>query len=317
MKKPRHPHLRRALKGLFVVFLIFVAVLLVRYARSVDWAHVGDAIASYRNTTLMAAAALTLTSYLLYCGYDLAARVYSHHSLSTRRVMVITLISYAFSLNIGAVIGSAGFRYRLYSRSGLHVGTINRIVAFSISTNWLGYAAVAGTVFAAHVLAPPPNWKIDITGLRLLGFALLAVVVAYLVACRVSHGRVLHVRGRHFRLPSLRLAFLQLVLASASWSAMGAILYMLLEQQVAYPVVLGVLLLAAVASAIAHIPAGIGVLEAVFVALLGHAVAQPKLFAALLVYRTFYYLVPLLLGMVLYAAFEAKGKRAALGAGSR
>jgi glycosyltransferase 2 family protein len=312
VKKPSHPNLRRALKGLFVVFLLFVAVLLVRYARSVDWAHVGQAIAGYRTTTLIAAAALTMGSYLLYCGYDLAARVYSHHALSTRRVMVITLISYAFSLNIGAVIGSAGFRYRLYSRSGLNVGTINRIVAFSISTNWLGYAAVAGTVFAAHVLSPPPDWEIDTTGLRLLGFALLAVVVAYLIACRVSHGRVFHLRGRHFRLPSLRLALLQLMLASANWSVMAALLFVLLGQQVAYPVVLGVLLLSAVATAIAHIPAGIGVLEAVFLALLGHLVPQPQLFASLLVYRAFYYLVPLLLGVVLYAAFEAKGKREAV-----
>lgn len=311
MKKPRHPYLRRALKGLFVVFLIFVAVLLVRYARSVDWAHVGSAIASYRITTLATAAALTLASYLLYCGYDLAARIYSHHSLSTPRVMVITLISYAFSLNIGAVIGSAGFRYRLYSRSGLNVGIINRIVAFSISTNWLGYAAVAGTVFAAHVLSPPPDWEIDTSGLRLLGFALLAIVVAYLVACRLSHGRVFHVRGRHFRLPSLRLALLQLALASANWSVMAALLFVLLGQKVEYPVVLGVMMLSAVATAIAHIPAGIGVLEAVFLALLRHLVPQPQLFAALLVYRAFYYLVPLLIGIVLYAAFEAKGKRAA------
>lgn len=309
--KPRHPYLRRALRGLFVLFLAFVAVLLVRYARSVDWAHVGGAIAGYRGATLAAAAALTLASYLLYCGYDLAARAYSQHALSTRRVMAITFISYAFSLNIGAAVGSAGFRYRLYSRSGLNVGTINRIVVFSISTNWLGYAAVAGAVFAANVLSPPPGWKIDTAGLRLLGFALLAVAAAYLAACRLSHGRLFHVRGRHFRLPSLRLALLQLLLASANWSVMAAIVYVLLDRQVAYPMVLGVLLLAAVATAIAHIPAGIGVLEAVFLALLSHAVPQPQLLAALLAYRAFYYLAPLLLGVTMYAAFEAHGKRAA------
>jgi glycosyltransferase 2 family protein len=316
MKKPRHPYWRRALKWLFAVFLIFVAVLLFRYARSVDWAHVGSAIAGYRFTTLATAAALTLASYLLYCGYDLAARRYSHHSLSTPRVMAIAFISYAFSLNIGAVIGSAGFRYRLYSRSGLNVGTINRVVAFSISTNWLGYAAVAGTVFAAHVLAPPPDWEIDTSGLRLLGFALLAIVLAYLVACRLSHGRVFHVRGRHFRLPSLRLALLQLIVAGANWSIMAALLFVLLGQKIEYPVVLGVMMLSAVATAIAHIPAGIGVLEAVFLALLGHLMPQPQLFAALLVYRAFYYLVPLLLGIVMYAAFEAKGKRMAAAGGS-
>jgi hypothetical protein len=119
------------------------------------------------------------------------------------------------------------------------------------------------------------------------------------------------VRGHHFRLPSPRLALLQLVLAATNWSAMAAILYLLLQQRVDYAMVLGVLLLGAVATAIAHIPAGIGVLEAVFIALLGRTIEQPYLVAALLVYRAFYYLAPLVAAAALYAAFEAKNRRSA------
>jgi glycosyltransferase 2 family protein len=87
---------------------------------------------------------------------------------------------------------------------------------------------------------------------------------------------------------------------------MGAIVAALLPGPVGYPMVLGVLLLSAVATAIAHIPAGIGVLEAVFLALLGGRIAEAPLLAALLAYRAFYYLVPLLLAVVVFLLFEAR-----------
>lgn len=307
--KTRHPYLRRLARIAFLLFLAFVAVLLFRYARSVKWADVADAIARYDALTLAIAAAMSLSSYLIYCGYDLAARAYTHHSLSTRRVAIIAFICYGFSLNIGAAVGSAGFRYRLYSHSGLGVATIHHIVAFSVATNWLGYLLLAGALFATQSVVPPANWKIHVPGLQILGVAMLATVMAYVVACWRSHGRVFHVRGHHFRLPAPSLAGLQLALAAINWSAMAGILFVLLQQQVAYPMVLGVLLLGAVATAVVHIPAGIGVLEAVFIAMLGHAVAQPQLLAALLVYRAFYYLAPLIVATAMYAAFEARGKR--------
>ena len=310
MKVRRHPRLKLFARVLFLLFLALVAVLLVRFARGVDWAAVAAAIAGYEPATLVAAALLTLLSYLVYCGYDLAARAYSEHDLSTRRVMAIGFTSYSFGLNLGALVGAAGFRYRMYSHSGLGVGRISRIVAFSVSTNWLGYILLAGVLFAAQVVVPPRGWDVGAFGLRLLGWTMLVAVLAYLVACAVWHGRMFHVRGHHFRLPSLPLAALQLLLASVNWSLMAAIVFVLLRQQVAYPLVLGVLLLGAVTTALAHVPAGIGVLEVVFVALLDHALPQSQLLAALLAYRAFYYLAPLLLAVAVYATFEAKGKKA-------
>jgi uncharacterized membrane protein YbhN (UPF0104 family) len=87
---------------------------------------------------------------------------------------------------------------------------------------------------------------------------------------------------------------------------MATILFVLLDRELAWPLVLATLLLSAVASAMVHIPAGIGVLEAVFVAVLGTLAPEPRLLAALLAYRAVYYLLPLLLALAFYAAFEAR-----------
>ncbi|HJR72990.1 MAG TPA: YbhN family protein [Luteimonas sp.] len=309
--KTRHPLLHRYGRPLFFLFLGVVAVLLFRYARSVDWAGVGRAIAAYDAATLATAAGLSLLSYAIYTCYDIAAKRYAHHDLPAPRVAFIAAVCYAFSLNLGAVVGSAGFRYRLYTRSGVPAAAVHRVVAFSVSANWLGYLLLAGLLFVSRSVEPPAGWRVHAEGLQIFGVAMLALVAAYLFACWRTHGKVMHVRGRHFRLPSPQLALLQMTLAACNWATMGAILYVLLQQQADYPLVLGALLSAAVAMAVAHIPAGVGVLEAVFMALLGAAVAKPELLAALLVYRGIYYLAPLAIAAAAYAIFETRNRRSA------
>ncbi|MET3928392.1 uncharacterized membrane protein YbhN (UPF0104 family) [Lysobacter sp. OAE881] len=300
---------RKIRRVAFYVFLALVAVLLVRYARSVDWAQVGATLAGYGPGTLAIAIGLTVASYLLYSAYDLAGRRYARHDLPTPKVMGIAMLAYAFSLNVGALFGGAGFRYRIYSQAGLGLGTISRIVAFAIGTNWMGYLLLAGALFASGRVRPPPNWPVTGERLPWLGAAMLAAVAVYLVASHVTHGRVYHVRGHHFRLPSLPLALLQLALAATNWALMAALVFVLMPDGVAYADVLGALLVAAVASAIAHIPAGIGVQEAVFIALLGHQVPQPQMLAALLAHRACYYLGPLIVAVAGYALFETRRRK--------
>lgn len=303
----RRWHRDRVMQVATLAITVIALALLARYARSVDWPDVWQALAGLRPRTLVVAAALAALSYLLYCGYELSARRYAGHGLSTRRVMFIGFTSYAFSLNLGALIGGGGFRLRLYSHSGLRAGVIGRIVAFAVTTNWFGYLVVAGALLAMQRVALPEG-TVAVAG-RTLGVAMLVVAAAYLLACARWHDRAWHLRGHAFELPSLRLALLQLGLSTANWLTIAALVFVLLRQQVDYTTVLGVLLLGAVAAALTHIPAGLGALEAIFVALLGDRLAQPQLLAALLAYRAIYYLVPLLLAVAGYVVFESGAGR--------
>ena len=309
--RPRHPALRQAARIASLLFLCVVVVLLVNAARAVDWAQVRAAIAGYGRGRLAVAGLFTAASYLLYCGYDLAARRYAEHDLRRRHILPIVFVSYALSMNIGAVLGGAGFRLRLYARSGLSLGLITRIIFFSTVTNWAGYLLLAGVLFARRTLALPPGWRLGVDGLQVLGVGLLCLLAGYLVACRVAHGRIFHLRGHHFRLPSLPLALLQVAMAAGNWMLMAAIVYVLLPGAVGYAEVLAVLLLGAVAAAAVHMPAGIGVLEAVFVALLDGRLPRAEILAAVLTYRAFYYLLPLAVALVVYAGLEGRRQRGA------
>jgi uncharacterized membrane protein YbhN (UPF0104 family) len=293
------------------VFFALVAWLIVNQARGIDWDDVMDAVSRLPASVLWMAGGLAAASFALYSTYDLLGRHVTGHALGTPAVMGVTFVSYAFNLNLGSLVGAVASRYRLYSRLGLKTETITRVLGFSMLTNWLGYLVVGGLAFSFWPLELPPDWKIGNGGLRLLGAALLAVAVAYLVVCTMASHKTWHVRGHSFSPPSLRMAGLQLAMSCSNWALMAGIVWLLLQQKVPYPEVLAVLLVGAVAGVITHVPAGLGVLEAVFVALLAHRLPQGQILAALIGYRAFYYIAPLGIAAVAYLAMEWRARRAA------
>lgn len=301
------PAARRTASALFFAGVLW---LIVRHARTVKWSEVLGSIADYPAATLAGAALLAIASHALYATFDLLSRRYAGHDLPTPRVLATTFISYAFNLNFGALVGGLAFRIRLYTRQGLDAATISRVYGFSMLTNWLGYGVLAGLVCLLQPIEVPTEWSIGAGALRVLGGVLLALALGYVGLCCFSPRRTLTVRGHELHLPSGRMALLQLVMSTANWALIGATVYLLLQAHVGYPAALAALLAAAVAGVATHVPAGLGVLEAVFIALLSPPVAQSPLLAALLVYRAVYYLVPLALAAMLYLGFELRLKAA-------
>ncbi|WNW10894.1 lysylphosphatidylglycerol synthase domain-containing protein [Pseudomonas sp. DTU_2021_1001937_2_SI_NGA_ILE_001] len=297
-----------AKRGLKLFFFIAVPVLLFLLVKNLDWQEVLQALRSYKASTLALAAGVAATSYLVYCGFDILARFYTRHRLSIAQVIPVTFVCYAFNLNLSSWVGGIALRYRLYSRLGLDVPTITRVLSLSLITNWLGYMLLAGVVFSAGFLELPPEWSIGSTTLRLIGLGLLALCAAYLLACRFSRRRSWTVRDQEIVLPSLGQALLQAGLGALNWSLMALVIFTLLPEKAFYPAILGVLLISSIAGVITHIPAGLGVLETVFITLLAHQFSKSTLLAALIGYRAIYFLLPLLLAVVVYLVLEKRAK---------
>jgi glycosyltransferase 2 family protein len=301
-------------RGLTATFFALVAALLISEARAVDWGQVFESMRRASAAVLLGAAALAAASHMLFSCFDLLGRRYAGHRLRTLSVMAVNFISYAFNLNLGALVGGVAFRFRLYTKLGLKLGEITRVVSFSMLTNWIGYVLLGAISLLWWPLALPADWKLHGHALQLVGVLMLLLVIGYLGVCAFARRRTWGVYGHKVKLPSLRLALLQLLMSCSNWLLMAGLLYVLLQQRVAYEEVLGVLLVAAVAGVITHVPAGLGVLEAVFVALLSSQVPKEQLLAVLLMYRALYYLAPLVAATLMYLVFEARLKKRAAGA---
>lgn len=304
--KPWWPWAKR-----IVTFTFFgvVAYLLFTQARSIEWSEVFATVRRRPIGELLLAGVAAAGSYGLYSCFDLLGRHTTGHRLRTGQVMTVNFVSYAFNLNMGALVGGVAFRYRLYSQLGLETETTTRVLVMSMLTNWLGYLLLGGLAFSLAPLDLPPQWKIGMVGLRMLGVLLLVAVLAYLLLCAFSRKRTWTVREYEVTLPSLRLALLQLFLSSVNWLLIAATVYILLQQKIAFPTVLSVLLVGAIAGVITHVPAGLGVLEVVFVTLLSQQMHRSELLASLLVYRAIYYLAPLAVATLVYLLLEASLKK--------
>lgn len=286
-------------------YLLVVAVMLVALALRLDWTAVLSGLGEVPPSTLLLACLLAGASHLAYSAFDLLGRAYSGHALSNLRVLAITFISYIGTLNFGALIGGIGLRQRLYLQAGLSLRITAQIFALSVLTNWLGYL-----LLLAMVLIGPSYAALAMPGLPspalagAVGWALLAGIAAYLLACWWRAGASAHLGAFSIRLPGIGLALGQVLVSAASWLINTAILYVLFGGQLRFDELLLVSMAAAVFGMISHIPASIGVLEATFVALLSAQLAAESLIAVLLVYRVVFYLLPLPVAGVIWYLTE-------------
>ncbi|MBL4834027.1 MAG: UPF0104 family protein [Pseudomonas sp.] len=295
-------------RALTLIFFIAVPTLLYIQARNIDWQEVWQTLQTYPATVLLAGAGIALISYAVYCCYDLLGRYYTGHKLPMRQVLPVAFVCYAFNLNMGALIGGVAFRYRLYSRLGLDVPTITRILTLSMVTNWLGYIILAGGIFSLGLITLPDSWKIGATGLRVLGVVLLLVAAGYLLACAFSSRRRWHWRDHEILLPSWQLALVQAAVGASNWSLMALLIYLLMPEDAFYPTILGILMISSIAGVVTHIPAGLGVIEVVFITLLQHEFAKSELLAALIGYRALYFIFPLAIACLTYLVLEKRSK---------
>ncbi|MBK5001862.1 UPF0104 family protein [Pseudomonas sp. S31] len=296
-------------KRLFsLLFLILIPALLYMLARNLDWNEVRQSLLAYAPSTLVVGLLLALCSFATFASYDLLARAYTGHNLPARQVLPVAFVCYAFNLNFTTWVGGVALRYRLYGRLGLDTPTITRILTLGLLTNWMGYMLLAGTVFALRLVELPQNWAVGATGLQLIGILLIAISMGYLLACGFAKRRTWRWRDHEVTLPTLRLALCQVALGASNWALMALLIWWLLPDRAFYPSILGILLISCVAGVVAHIPAGLGVLETVFLALLHGQMNQSTLVAALLGYRTLYYLIPLVLAVITYLVLEKRAK---------
>ena len=288
-----------------LAFFALVAWLAADYVKTIDWDGVRHALSAYSPWTLLAAAGLVALSHLTYASYDLLGRAYAGHDLSTRRVLGVAFISYAFNLNLGSLVGGFGFRLRLYHRLGLRAAQIGNVIALSLATNWTGWLLLTGAFFAAGQVPLPESFSLTALGLEALGVAMIAAALGYVALCFGSPRRRWRWRAYTFRLPSGPMALAQVAVSSFNWLLIGTIVWLLMPRELGYAAVVSTQLSAAMLAVPTHIPGGLGVLEAIFVAVFGGGSVPSALIAALLAYRALYYLVPLAIAAVLYFTVEA------------
>jgi phosphatidylglycerol lysyltransferase len=273
------------------------------------FAHLGRISGSVFGRALL----LTCASYWLLGCYDLLALRYARKAVSYPRALFTAFIAYAFGHNLTlAGFTGAAVRLRLYASSGLTAIEIATVSGFCSITALLGLAALAGVSLVLEPGQIAGKLHLQDQVPLLLGAVLLAVVAAY-VGWASFGKRPLEIRGWALREPGPVLAFTQIGLGAADFALAGAVLWTLLPPGtgISFPAFAGLYAAAIAAGLISHVPAGLGVFEAVIVLLLPQ-VPSDQLLGSLLAYRAVYYIAPLVVAALLFGAEELRAQSANL-----
>jgi phosphatidylglycerol lysyltransferase len=298
--------LRRHGAALLGVALLAGALYVVqRQVASLAWADVERAIAATPAKDLWFAALWTFCAFAVLTIYDKLGSVYAGHPVSLWRTSLASFCAYSLSNNIGlATVSGAAVRYRFYAAWGVPAGAIARIVAFTSLTFGLGAMTLGGAILVFEPEIVPaldtmPEWAV-----RAVGVALWAVVAGYLSAAVLLPHVTLF--GYRIDLPRPRMALAQIVLASVDVAVTAMIFYVLLPDVpgLTFLAFLGVYLAAYSAGIAANTPGGIGVFDGAILLGLTQFMDAASVVGALLLFRAYYYLAPLVVAGVLFAGFE-------------
>jgi phosphatidylglycerol lysyltransferase len=303
--------LKRHGPTVFGLLILLGALFVVqREFRTLSWADIRGALHATPASALWAAAGFTLLAYLVLTAYDRLGSVYAGHPVSYGRTSLASFVAYSLANNLGfATVSGAAIRYRFYAAWGLPPVAIAKVVAFTSLTFGLGGFALGGLVLIVEPEVLPffgsvPRWV-----MQAIGVLLWCIVGAYIMLARfVPHFRLF---GHQIDLPGFRMALMQTGLASADVAVTALIFWALLphSDSLTFLHFLGIYVAAYTAGIAANVPGGIGVFDgAILFGLSGH-LPTPEVVGALLLFRLFYYIVPLFLAGMLFAGFEVSQRR--------
>lgn len=313
-KKPliRRLFTRRKLLPLIGITLFILALMVLRNEiQQFSWSTFVSHVNLIPDHQLLLALGMTAISYLILTLYDKLALVNLGIRLPWRKVAKASFLGFAFSHNITPSLLVGGtIRYRVYSTMGISGFNVTKVVGFCAVTLWLGFMSLGGVVFAGTSVAVPDDMDWLFPNLQILGWLFILLSITYLISCRNIRATIVF-RGKLFSLPSLPVAAAQLVVSSLDLVASSLVLYLLMPavDGLTYPLFLAIYMIGFMGGIISQVPGGLGVIETILVLMLGAFIDPVQILSAVLVYRLYYFILPLLLGAVILAVHEIRQRR--------
>jgi len=309
------PILKRHGATVFGLVLLVAAIWVVqREFRNLSLADVTRAMEAIPVAALWQGAGLTVAAYLVLAAYDWLGARYAGRPSSWGRALIASFCGYALAHNLGfAAVSGAAVRYRLYSAWGYSTLEIGKVIGFTSLTFGLGGMALGGWVLVLEPEVLPwlgtllPHWV-----LQSLAIPLFGIVLSYILLSRFR--RTVRLFGHVVELPGTRMAVAQSLLATVDVAVTAAIFYVLLPpvEGLTFIRFVGIYLAAYAAGIVASVPGGLGVFDAAIVIGLAPYMGAAEVVGALLVFRLYYYIVPLFISGLLFAGFEISQRRGTL-----
>ncbi len=274
--------------------------------RNLKLADIQAALAAIPNSSLWSGFGCTLLAYAILTVYDRLGTVYAGRPVSYARNAFASFCAYTLAHNIGvAAVSGAAVRYRLYAHWGLNPLQIGKVIAFCAFTFGLGALPLAGFILILEPNAIPffgevlPLWALYLSGAVMWALSLTYIALSRLLGS-------VRLFGQTLELPNTKLAMAQIALATVDVAVTAGIFYSLLPEAPGLTFVrfLGIYLASYTAGILASLPGGIGVFDTAILIGLAPFFDTPTIVSGIVVFRLYYYIIPLFIAGPLFAGNE-------------
>lgn len=306
MPDPRRRQLKKYL-GIAGSIIIAGLAAYVLY-RTFQRISLADVLANVRATpaaTLGLAAACAAGAFVVLAAYEVAVVRYVKHCIGRSKPVITALIAFPLGHAIGqTLLSGSALRYRMYAPAGFSATEVGATVLLCGLPYVLAFGLLIdlALVFGSEALAP--LFRISSDWLFALGCLGLVKDAGYLLVVW-RRKKPIKLGGWAVNLPTWRMTMLQLAVGIVDITLISSVLYLLLPDsaQIAFLPFVAVYLASILVGVVSHVPAGLGVLESMLLLLLPH-VPPDQLLAAVLLYRVIYEVVPLVVALAIWGAYE-------------
>ena len=307
----KHHGLRATILAAITLAIFALAVwALSRTLHRITLADVLDSLGRVPGHALLAAGGCAAGSYFMLTLYDYLAILGIGRRLPYPRVALTSFMAFGISHSAGlGSISGGSVRYRGYASDGLTAFEVAGIMTLVAINFFLGVGTILGLSLWLGAAQAARVLPITVDQSRVLSVVLFVVLIGYATLTFFKR-QPIRLGSKIIKLPSLRLTVGQLLVASTDLCFASGTLYVLLPNHlgVSYPAFVGFYVLAIQAGVLSNVPGGLGVFESVLLLLLPGA-HQDEVLGAVLLYRVYYYLAPLLLALGLLTVREAFEQR--------
>jgi uncharacterized membrane protein YbhN (UPF0104 family) len=298
--------LRRAPALFGLVLLVGAVFVVTRMFGHLKLGDITHAMHAIPERSLIAGGLCTCAAYLVLTFYDRLATRYAGCRLPWHRTAFASFCAYVLSHNLGfSALSGAAVRYRLYAAWGLAPGEIARIIAFCSLTFFLGSMAIGGGVALFEPAAVPfLGSHVPRVMIMLVGAGFWSVVAAYMTLSR--RFPVVRLGGHEIVLPGARTGFKQVALAVADVTVTSSIAFSLMPHAdgLSFARFLTIYIASYSAGLVASLPGGLGVFDAAMMLGLRSYLPPAEILGSILVFRLYYYVIPLFLAGAMFAVHE-------------
>ncbi|GEM_PF-5736523 len=293
---------------LIVGLIIFLCVkYLLTIFNELSYTQIVESFHKTDKTFILISLLLTVFNYLLVILYDYTVARQLAIKIPVKHLCVISLITFTFNNNLGfgALLGGV-LRFRFFSRLDIKLKDIGKYLIMFSWVYWVGLVFLSIFTFLfidKNYIIKIPHCSLSFDG-HIIGKISLILFSSFFFISLVKD--IFNLKWKIlFPIATTKRLIILTIVSSLDWLLLSGVFFLLLPHgHISYLEFFPSFMIAQIGAVSSHVPAGIGVFDALIIFYLKDVFGINSIVLSLIMFRLVYFFLPMLAAIILFILYE-------------